>query len=101
MPPTASTICWGPWSRSSAWLQSAALGVGLALLQGPFIALLGMVGGFLTSALIESQTPSAFALFGYLIALVAGSLAVVRYKPGGGSPGQRSPAARYGSCYGS
>jgi uncharacterized membrane protein len=58
----------------------AALGVGFALLQGPFIALLGMVGGFLTPALIESQTPSAFALFGYLLALVAGSLAVVRYK---------------------
>jgi uncharacterized membrane protein len=58
----------------------AALGVGLALLQGPFIALLGMAGGFVTPALIESQTPSAFALFGYLLALVAGSLAVVRYK---------------------
>jgi len=52
----------------------------LALLQGPFIALLGMAGGFMTPALIESQTPSAFALFGYLLALVAGSLAVVRYK---------------------
>jgi uncharacterized membrane protein len=58
----------------------AALGVALALLQGPFIALLGMVGGFVTPALIESHTPSAFALFGYLLALVAGSLAVVRYK---------------------
>jgi uncharacterized membrane protein len=58
----------------------AGLGVALALLQGPFIALLGMAGGFVTPALIESQTPSAFALFGYLLALVAGSLAVVRYK---------------------
>jgi uncharacterized membrane protein len=58
----------------------AALGVGLALLQGPFIALLGMAGGFVTPALVESGAPSAFALFGYLLALTAGSLAVVRYK---------------------
>jgi uncharacterized membrane protein len=52
----------------------------IALLQGPFIALLGMAGGFVPPALIESPTPSAYALFGYLLALVAGSLAVVRYK---------------------
>jgi uncharacterized membrane protein len=58
----------------------AAIGVALALLQGPFIALLGMAGGFLTPALIESATPSAIDLFGYLLVLVVGSLAVVRYK---------------------
>ena len=58
----------------------AALGVALALLQGPFIALLGMAGGFVTPALVESDAPSALALFGYLLTLVAGSLAVVRYK---------------------
>jgi uncharacterized membrane protein len=57
----------------------AAGGVALSLLQGPFIALLGLLGGFLTPMLVSTSAPSAWALFGYLLALIGGGLALVRY----------------------
>jgi uncharacterized membrane protein len=57
----------------------AALAVALSLLQGPFMALLGLAGGFVTPLLVSTDQPSAVALFTYLLALIAGSLAVVRY----------------------
>ncbi|MEE8562837.1 MAG: DUF2339 domain-containing protein, partial [Alphaproteobacteria bacterium] len=57
----------------------AATAVALSLLQGPFMALLGLTGGFVTPFLVEMGRPSAVALFTYLLALIAGSLAVVRY----------------------
>ncbi len=58
----------------------AALAIGLSLLQGPFIALLGLVGGYAVPALVGSEAPSAWALFGYLLALTAPSLTLVRVK---------------------
>ena len=57
----------------------AATAVALSLLQGPFMALLGLTGGFVTPLLVAADRPSAVALFTYLLALIAGSLAVVRY----------------------
>jgi uncharacterized membrane protein len=39
--------------------------VALALLQSPFIALLGLLGGFLTPVLVQTDTPAAWTLFGY------------------------------------
>lgn len=55
-----------------------AAAVALSILQGPFIALLGIIGGFVTPMLIPSDAPSAWGLFTYLLLLIAGSLAVVR-----------------------
>jgi uncharacterized membrane protein len=57
----------------------AAGAVALSLLQGPFIALIGLLGGFLTPMLVSTSAPSAWALFGYLLALIGGGLALVRY----------------------
>ncbi len=54
--------------------------VALSLLQGPFIAALGLLGGFATPMLVSTNNPSALALFSYLLFLVGGSLAVARYK---------------------
>ena len=51
----------------------------LAVLQGPFIAVLALLGGFLTPLLVVSPEPSAWGLFAYLLALSAASLAVTRY----------------------
>ena len=56
-----------------------AAAFGLSLLQGPFIALLGLLGGFLVPLLVSTGHPSVLALFPYLLLLTAGSLAVVRY----------------------
>ncbi len=57
-----------------------ALAVVLALLHGPAIALLGMVGGFLTPALISSGEPSAMVLFTYLYFVFAALMIVIRQR---------------------
>src|SRR3546814_11923174 len=51
----------------------------LALLHGPFIAVLALLGGFLTPLLVASPEPAAWGLFAYLLALSAAALAVTRY----------------------
>jgi uncharacterized membrane protein len=55
---------------------TTAVAVALALRQGVMVALLGLTGGFLTPALIQTGQPSARNLFGYLLLLTAGLLAV-------------------------
>lgn len=57
-----------------------AVAVILSLKQGPPIAMLGMIGGFLTPALIESREPNAQLLFVYLYFLLAGLFTVIRRK---------------------
>ena len=55
---------------------TTAVAVALALRHGAMVALIGMAGGFLTPALIQTGQPSARNLFGYLLLLTAGLLAV-------------------------
>lgn len=55
-----------------------AAAVILSLRHGAPIALLGMVGGFLTPSLMASSTPSALLLFGYLYFVLAGLMFVIR-----------------------
>lgn len=65
----------------AAFLLLAAvsfLAVVLALLQGPFVALLGLLGGFATPALVAATRPEAWALFPYLLVLSAAALFLVR-----------------------
>ncbi len=50
----------------------------LSLRYGPPIALLGLIGGFLTPAMIQSGNPSAPALFLYLYFVLAGLLVLIR-----------------------
>jgi uncharacterized membrane protein len=57
---------------------TTAVAVVLALRQGAMVALLGLVGGFLTPALVRTEQPSARGLFLYLLLLVAGLMAVAR-----------------------
>ncbi|MBI2707049.1 MAG: DUF2339 domain-containing protein [Proteobacteria bacterium] len=57
-----------------------AIAVVLSLKQGPPIAMLGMVGGFLTPALIESKEPNAQFLFLYLYFVLAGIFTIIRRK---------------------
>ncbi|MGD1876041.1 MAG: DUF2339 domain-containing protein [Kiloniellaceae bacterium] len=52
---------------------------GLAILQGPFIAVLALLGGFATPLLVSTAEPFAWGLFPYLLALCAASLAITRY----------------------
>ena len=55
-----------------------AAAVILSLRHGAPIALLGMMGGFLTPALMGSNQPSALLLFGYLYFVLAGLMFVIR-----------------------
>ncbi len=57
---------------------TTAVAVVLALRQGPMVALIGLVGGFLTPFWIQTGDPDARALFGYLLLLQVGLLAVAR-----------------------
>lgn len=49
-------------------------------LHAPIVAIIGLVGGLATPALVESQAPSALALFGYLAVIVAAATAVAAYR---------------------
>ncbi|WP_085555209.1 DUF2339 domain-containing protein [Azospirillum agricola] len=56
------------------------VGIGLSLLQGPFIAALGLLAGFVTPLLVSSDNPMAWGLFAYLLALNGAGMAVVLYR---------------------
>ena len=56
----------------------AFLGVGLSLLQGRFVALMGLLGAFTAPALIVTPDPSAWNLFFYLLVVEFACLAVAR-----------------------
>ena len=58
----------------------ALLAFALSLLQGPFVALLGLIGGFATPILISTGSSSAWGLFSYLLMIFLACLAIVRYQ---------------------
>jgi len=55
---------------------TTAVAVGLSLRQGKMVALIGMIGGFLTPYLIRTGHPDVRGLFAYLFLLQVGLLAV-------------------------
>ncbi len=57
-----------------------ATGITLSLRYGKPIALLGLIFGFITPALVQSNEPSAVILFAYLLLLSAGAMLLIRYK---------------------
>ncbi|HEX6862950.1 MAG TPA: DUF2339 domain-containing protein [Thermoanaerobaculia bacterium] len=72
----ASHALWGLLGATPAFLLMAlvaAVAVALAIRRdSPFIALLGLVGGFATPALLSTGQDRPIALFGYLLLLNAG-----------------------------
>ena len=70
----------------SATMGFVALGLvaysalGLSLRQGPFVAILGLLGGYLVPALIDTPAPQAIPLFAYLFVLSAGCLLVMVWR---------------------
>jgi hypothetical protein len=63
-------------------LMAAVTGmaVALSLRQGMFVALLGLIGGFVTPAVVGASEPAAGPLFGYLLLLQGALLLVSRRK---------------------
>ncbi len=57
-----------------------AFAIGVSLRHGIFVAGLAFVGGFASPAIIGSETPNTPVLFGYLLAIAAGTLWVIRVR---------------------
>jgi uncharacterized membrane protein len=57
-----------------------AFAIGVSLRHGAFVAGLAFVGGFASPLIIGSETPNTPVLFGYLLAIAAGTLAVIRHR---------------------
>jgi uncharacterized membrane protein len=55
-----------------------AFAIGLSLRHGMLVAGLAFVGGFVSPAIIGSDPPNTPVLFGYLLAIAAGTLSVIR-----------------------
>lgn len=68
----------GPTLGFVLMAANTAAAILLALRHGPFVAGLGMLGGFLTPALIGADEPRPGPLFGYLLLLEAGLLVAAR-----------------------
>jgi uncharacterized membrane protein len=79
----AAVALYGMISPVAAGGGAAALtafAIGLSLRHGAFVAALAFVGGFLSPAIIGSQEPNVPVLFGYLLAIAAGTLGVIRHR---------------------
>src|SRR5437667_2889841 len=59
---------------------TAAATVVMSLRHGPLVAALGLVGAYAVPLLVQSETPQALALFGYLAFVTAAALAVLRHR---------------------
>ena len=57
-----------------------AFAITLSLRHGILVATLAFVGGFLSPAIIGSEQPNTPVLFGYLLAIAAGTLTVIRIR---------------------
>ena len=70
----------GPFPAFAGLAIVAVAAIGMSLLQGKFVALLGLLGAAATPFLIPASDPSLWALFTYLFAIQAACLALVYYK---------------------
>jgi uncharacterized membrane protein len=57
-----------------------AFAIGVSLRHGIFVAALAFVGGFASPAIIGSDAPNVPVLFGYLLAIAIGTMAVIRHR---------------------
>ncbi|MBN9090947.1 MAG: DUF2339 domain-containing protein [Reyranella sp.] len=79
----AAVTLYGMVSKPMAGVAAGALtafAIGLSLRHGILVAALAFVGGFASPAIIGSETPNTPVLFGYLFAIAAGTMAVIRYR---------------------
>jgi uncharacterized membrane protein len=53
----------------------------LSLRQGPLIAALGLAGGYVVPAIIETEHPFYWGLLGYVLVVSAGALLLLRWRP--------------------
>ena len=79
----SAVALYGMISKVAAGGGAAALtafAIGVSLRHGIFVAGLAFVGGFASPAIIGSNDPNTPVLFGYLLAIAAGTMGVIRIK---------------------
>ena len=79
----SAVALYGMISKVAAGGGAAALtafAIGVSLRHGIFVAGLAFVGGFASPAIIGSSDPNTPVLFGYLLAIAAGTMGVIRIK---------------------
>jgi uncharacterized membrane protein len=79
----AAVALYGMISRTAAGggaIALTAFAIGVSLRHGIFVAGLAFVGGFASPAIIGSAEPNTPVLFGYLLAIAAGMLWVIRLR---------------------
>ncbi len=79
----AAVSLYGMISKPMAGIGAGALtafSIGVSLRHGILVAALAFVGGFVSPALIGSDNPNTPVLFGYLLAIAAGTLGVIRHR---------------------
>jgi hypothetical protein len=79
----SAVALYGMISKVAAGGGAAALtafAIGVSLRHGIFVAALAFVGGFASPAIIGSNDPNTPVLFGYLLAIAAGTMGVIRIK---------------------
>lgn len=69
-----------PFAAFTGMAVTTAAAVALSVWHGRPIALLGLMGGFLTPVLVSSPHPQASILFIYLFLVLAGLLTVIRHR---------------------
>lgn len=77
----AGYALYGIIEPQTAFFGLAAVGLGALVLsrwQGAFIAVLGLLGSYVTPALIPSADPSAWNFFPYLLVILIASLLTIR-----------------------
>ena len=88
----------GPTTGFALLALTTATAVSLALRHGVMVALVGLVGGFLTPVLVSTGHPNATLLFAYLALLQAGLLAVSRRRGWSALAGLSTVAALVWAC---
>ena len=73
----------GPTTAFVGLALVALVAFALAALHSPIVAIIGLLAGFVTPALISSNEPSVWLLFGYLALIVTAAYAVVVYRAWG------------------
>ena len=79
----SAVALYGMISQAAAGGGAAALtafAIGVSLRHGIFVAALAFVGGFASPAIIGSDAPNVPVLFGYLLAIAVGTMAVIRHR---------------------
>jgi uncharacterized membrane protein len=69
-----------------------------ALLHGPALAGLGLVGAYVTPLIVSTEQPNYWALYLYLAVVTAAAFALARCACGAGLPSPRCCSACCGRC---